>query len=209
VVVQQELPSPSEDIMPKSNTPKLNDTQLIILSSASQREDGLAVLPESLKPNAAKAAVTKLVGLGYLKEVRVKRGEPAWRNDAEEKPLGLKITKAGAAAIGLADESASEEEPAPTPKVSRTKPKPQSAQAGSPREGSKQAQIIALMKRKSGATLDEMVEATGWLPHTTRAALTGLRKKGYGLAKDKNAQGKTVYRIEVAVGAAGGAKDAA
>jgi len=54
-----------------------------------------------------------------------------------------------------------------------------------------------------------MVEATGWLPHTTRAALTGLRHKGYGLAKDRNAQGKTVYRIEHAARPHGGAKDAA
>ena len=196
--------------MPKSNTPKLNDTQIIILTSASQRQDGLAVLPESLKASAAKAAVTKLLGLGFLKEVRVKRGEPAWRNDEEEKPLGLKITKAGSAAIGITDEGAGEEEPAPEPKSRRTKKQaPQSAKAGLPRAGSKQAQIIALMKRKSGATLDEMVEATGWLPHTTRAALTGLRKKGYGLAKDKNAQGKTVYRIEDAANTSGGAKNAA
>ena len=34
------------------------------------------------------------------------------------------------------------------------------------------------MKRAKGATLDEMVDATDWLPHTTRATLTGLRKRG-------------------------------
>ena len=98
--------------MPKSTTPKLTDTQLIILSSASQREDGLAVLPESLKGGAAKAAVTKLLGLGFLKEVRVKRDEPAWRTDEEDKPVGLKITKAGSAAIGVEPMRASEEEQA-------------------------------------------------------------------------------------------------
>ncbi|HCJ20892.1 MAG TPA: hypothetical protein DHV64_05050 [Erythrobacter sp.] len=38
--------------------------------------------------------------------------------------------------------------------------------------------VIALLKRKDGATLDEIIEATGWLPHTSRAALTGLKKKG-------------------------------
>ena len=75
-----------------------------------------------------------------------------------------------------------------------------------PRAGSKQAKIIGLMKRKSG---DEMVKATGWLPHTTRAALTGLRKKGYGLAKDKNASGKTVYRIADGAKTSGSAEDAA
>jgi hypothetical protein len=41
-----------------------------------------------------------------------------------------------------------------------------------------------------------MVEATGWLPHTTRAALTGLRKKGYAIQKSKNPDGVTVYRLD-------------
>ena len=108
--------------MPKSNTPKLSDTQLIILSSAAQREDGLAILPETLKGGAAKAAVTKLLGLGFVKEVPVKRGAPAWRTDEEEKPLGLKLTKAGSAALGLAEDGAGEEEAAPQPKT-RRKPK--------------------------------------------------------------------------------------
>ena len=58
--------------MPKSNTPKLSDTQLVILSSAAQREDALAVLPDKLKGGAAKAAVTRLLGLGFVKAVRVK-----------------------------------------------------------------------------------------------------------------------------------------
>jgi hypothetical protein len=64
-----------------------------------------------------------------------------------------------------------------------------------PRPGSKQAQIIALMQRKSGASLAAMVDATCWLPHTTRAALTGLRQKGYVIERDKSPQGKTVYRL--------------
>ena len=184
--------------MPKSTTPKLNDTQLIILSSAAQREDGLAVLPDSLKASAAKSAVTKLLGLGFLKEARVKRDQPAWRNNEEDKPLGLKITKAGSAAIGVSDEGPGEDEPAPEPKRGR-KPKQQAPEAitasREPRPGSKQAQIIALMRRKNGASLDDLVEATEWLPHTTRAALTGLRKKGYAIEKGKSPKGKTVYRI--------------
>jgi len=198
-VVQQELPSPTEGIMPNSATTKLSDTQLVILSSASQRDDGLAVLPEKLKGGAAKAAVTKLLGLGFLTEVRVKRGEPAWRTDEEEKPLGLKITKAGSAAIGVEDDGRGEKDEArPEPKSRR---KPAARAAGTlgasrePRAGSKQAQIISLMRRKNGATLDDMVEATGWLPHTTRAALTGLRKKGYTIEKAKSPKGKTAYRI--------------
>ena len=64
--------------MPKSNTRKLNDTQLIILSSASQREDGLAVLPKGVRAASLKAAVIRLIKLGFLKQVRVKRDQPHW-----------------------------------------------------------------------------------------------------------------------------------
>ena len=73
-------------------------------------------------------------------------------------------------------------------------------ETGAPRRGSKRAQIIALMQGVTGATLNDMVEATGWLPHTTRAALTGLRHKGYAIAKSRNAEAKTVYRIDAAAG---------
>ena len=50
---------------------------------------------------------------------------------------------------------------------------------------SKIATVIALLEREQGATLAEMVEATGWLPHTTRAAPTGLKKKGHVISKAK------------------------
>ena len=63
-----------------------------------------------------------------------------------------------------------------------------------PRPTSKIASVIALLERAEGATLSEMVEATGWLPHTTRAALTGLKKKGHTITKDKRGD-VTCYRI--------------
>ena len=53
----------------------------------------------------------------------------------------------------------------------------------SPRGGTKIAQVIELLQRGDGATLAELVAATGWLPHTTRAALTGLRKRGYAVRR--------------------------
>ena len=55
----------------------------------------------------------------------------------------------------------------------------------SPRGGTKIAQVIELLQRGDGATLAELVAATGWLPHTTRAALTGLRKRGYAVGIDR------------------------
>lgn len=49
----------------------------------------------------------------------------------------------------------------------------------------KSAIVIELLMRREGATLEAMVAATGWLPHTTRAALTGLKKKGMTISSEK------------------------
>ena len=59
---------------------------------------------------------------------------------------------------------------------------------------SKIAQVIEMLHRSGGATLGELVTTTGWLPHTTRAAVTGLRKKGYTLDKQSR-DGVTAYII--------------
>jgi hypothetical protein len=61
------------------------------------------------------------------------------------------------------------------------------------KQGSKQQQLAALLLRDEGATLDQMIAATGWLPHTTRAALTGLKKKGFAISSDK-VDGVRTYR---------------
>ena len=55
--------------------------------------------------------------------------------------------------------------------------------------------VIGLLQRPGGATLDEVIAATGWLPHTTRAALTGLKKKGHKVTSEKT-DGVRRYRIE-------------
>ena len=58
----------------------------------------------------------------------------------------------------------------------------------------KSAAVIALLQRPQGATLAELIAATGWLPHTTRAALTGIRKQGQVIEKVKRGE-TTCYRI--------------
>ena len=67
------------------------------------------------------------------------------------------------------------------------------APEAAPKAPSKQQQLAALLVRDEGATLDQMIAATGWLPHTTRAALTGLKKKGYAISSDK-VDGVRTYR---------------
>ena len=72
-------------------------------------------------------------------------------------------------------------------------PQPAPAPADKPR--SKAALVLDLLRRDSGATLEQLVAATGWLPHTTRAALTGIKKKGHALGSDK-VDGVRVYRVD-------------
>ena len=64
---------------------------------------------------------------------------------------------------------------------------------GEPKSPTKQQQLAALVVRDEGATLGQMISATGWLPHTTRAALTGLKKKGYAISSD-TVDGVRTYR---------------
>ncbi|MCW7542094.1 DUF3489 domain-containing protein [Aquabacterium sp. A7-Y] len=66
-----------------------------------------------------------------------------------------------------------------------------------PRSNSKQAQVIALLRRPEGATIDEIRQLTGWLPHTVRGAFAGTFKKRLGLnvISEKGAEGGRVYRI--------------
>lgn len=52
-----------------------------------------------------------------------------------------------------------------------------------------------LLLRKRGGTIQDMMDATGWLPHTTRAVLTGLRKRGFTIEREAVRDKPTVYRI--------------
>jgi hypothetical protein len=70
--------------------------------------------------------------------------------------------------------------------------KPSSA---TPAAKTKAAQIEALLRRKTGARLADLTKATGWQPHSIRAALTGLRKTGADISRERNTKGATVYRI--------------
>jgi hypothetical protein len=80
---------------------KLSDTQLIILSAASQREDHAVVVPANLKGSGAKKVVDKLMGGALVRELPAKDGMPVWRRDEHNRAYSLRITKAGFKAIAL------------------------------------------------------------------------------------------------------------
>jgi outer membrane biosynthesis protein TonB len=109
-----------------------------------------------------------------------------------------------------AEESAAEAAP-PAKRKAKAKPakpsKPAPADKPTPRAGTKQAQMIELLKRPEGATVEQIAAATGWQHHTIRGAISGALKKKLGLTveatrtrevgPDKTgAKGRsTVYRI--------------
>ena len=64
------------------------------------------------------------------------------------------------------------------------------------RQGTKQEKVLELLRRPEGATIAQLVKATGWQPHTVRGAMAGALKKRLGIAitSEKPEEGDRVYR---------------
>lgn len=180
------------------------DTQLVLLSAASQREDNL-LSPARLRGGAAVRVAGSLLAADLVEELVVLNDDLHWRDDPGQGRIGLRLTPAGFAAIGVIDPpeaglkaeavgsvrndlEASPQDVSPNPLVYR-------------RTGSKRALVLCLLQREEGAALDDLVQATGWLPHTARAALTGLRHDGVMIERTKTPGGRSLYRVAVPVGA--------
>src|SRR5258705_4057173 len=154
---------------------KLSDTQLMILSSASQRTDHAAVLPANLKGSAANKVVNKLLNEKLLQELRANDDMPVWRRGDDNRPYSLRITKAGlraievdevaeapdnnaaadpndVAAADVSRKAKSSERPARAKRSGKKKTAAVSAKASraSPdriKSGSKQDKVLALLQR--------------------------------------------------------------
>jgi hypothetical protein len=185
--------------------PKLTDTQTIVLSRAATRPGNLAMpLPEGLHGAAAQKAVAAMITRGWLEEVDadIRKGEPLWRETGDGFGTTLVATEAGLDAIGIepvvanAVVSARKAKPDPAP----TTEAPDAPKPVAIRVGTKQAQIIALIQRPEGASIAEIVEATGWLAHSARGLISGGLKKKLNLPiiSEKVTGRGTVYKIEAA-----------
>jgi hypothetical protein len=188
---------------------RLSDTQTIILSAASQRDDGAVLpLPETLRIKGG--ALDKVLGSLKTKGLIDHQGTP--RGDD---PPPLRITRAGLEAIGVEPEGKNEapapeadpgttsadagvqavEGPAPAAEAdsaatpAKRKAKAKAAKPGkaapvakpAPRSGTKQALMIDMLRRPEGATVEQIAAATGWQHHTIRGAISGALKKKLGL----------------------------
>jgi hypothetical protein len=70
------------------------------------------------------------------------------------------------------------------------------AAIAAPRSGTKIDHVVKMLSRPEGATLPAIIKGTGWLPHTTHAAFTGLRKRGYALERSRDDRvGRSEYRL--------------
>ena len=187
---------------------KLTDTQLVILSAACQRPNRLFLpLPERLKGGAAHKVVGALIARGLVAEVEAGHGAPIWRETGDGHGVTLVATEAALASLGIDAVSGPTAAPTGAPAPAES-PGPAAAQQpsashpaplrGKTREGTKQARLIAMLKRAEGATIAQAVEATGWRPHTVRGALAGALKKRLGLAvTSEKIEGRgRVYRID-------------
>ncbi|MCC5971673.1 MAG: DUF3489 domain-containing protein [Pararhodobacter sp.] len=161
--------------------PGLTDTQTIILSRAATRPGNLALpLPGGLHGAAARMVVNRMIERGWLEEgeANLRRGEPLWRETGDGHGTTLFATEAALQAIGI--------EPVVACAVTAVrKAKPAPSDGSKPvgiRAGTKQAAIIALLQRPEGASIGEIVEATGWMPHTARGMISGTLKKKLELA---------------------------
>lgn len=184
--------------------PKLTDTQLVILSAAAQR-DGGAVLPPPKRLKIYGSALTgvlkALVRRGLAEEHPAPPDAPAWRETKGGQRFMLTVSPAGLEAIGVEPKP----QDAAASAVSKPKAKRKPARrnpatgkkpaAASKLPGNKQDRIIGLLRRPEGATIPDLQTATGWQPHSVRAALTGLRKNGHEIQRAKVGGGVTTYRI--------------
>jgi hypothetical protein len=84
---------------------KLTDTQFVLLSSASRRNDRGVDLPTNVKGESLRKAVDKLIRTGLLEEIHAQGSLLGWRRDAEAGPMALRITKQGLDAITVKDDA--------------------------------------------------------------------------------------------------------
>lgn len=149
---------------------QLSDAQAVILSTACAREDG-AVFPvtASLKGGAVGNVCKSLLKHGLIEEVAATDLNTVWRHDEERGPITLRATPLAFTTLGITEDPG---DAAPTDSASTPIQR---------REGTKQDMLIAMLRAPEGATIDEIVAATGWQAHSARGAMSGVLKKKLGL----------------------------
>lgn len=162
------------------STVQLTDTQRQVLKHAARKTGGcITWFPDSVKGGARKKVLDGLLN----RELVTTNGNDWFVSAKGYEALGGRRPKPVVADAELEAAVAGAE--AAWPAKPRT------------RQDSKQAQVIAMLKRQQGATIAQICEATEWLPHTVRGTFAGAFKKKLGLdiTSTKDAGAERVYRI--------------
>jgi hypothetical protein len=171
---------------------QLTDAQRSVLEPACSRED-LCVFPilAKLKGGAVGNVCKSLLKRGLLQEVPAFDAMTVWRHDRESGALSLRATDAGKLAVK--GETVPSPGEAPTASCAPDVP----AAHPAPAKGSRQGTLVRLLRRPEGATIGDMVDATGWQPHIIRGALSGVigKKLGLTVTSEKLPDRGRVYRV--------------
>jgi hypothetical protein len=197
---------------------KLSDTHLIILANAAKHDDR-SVLPlpkkRKLDSHTAAAIIKSLINKKLIVEQAASRDAVKWRDGEDGNPIMLAITDAGLRAIKIEPSGEAKAVTATNRKrllpdtektaKSTSRKHRRARQSGGDaaasvdvsRPGTKQAKLISLLRRAAGASIGEMIEATGWQAHSVRGVMSGALKKKLGLAieSETRANRGRVYRI--------------
>ena len=160
------------------NTIQLTPAQHTILAYAIEHTDGKIVwFPDNIKGGARKKVLDGLLNRALITPMHDDWVITAEGYDALGVPRKGPMTQSEIDAIAT--------------QPTQVEDKPRS------RENSKQAQVIAMLKRPEGATIAQICETTGWQAHTVRGTFAGAFKKKPGLTivSDKAQGGERVYRI--------------
>ena len=193
---------------------KLTDTQMMLLSAASRRDDHGIEVPKRLSGGAAQKVICPLLRNGLAVETPATDTLPVWRRDPEGARFALCVTPAGLDAINVQGDSA---EPAkqsvPAPRKPPQQPKrPRASRSTGTKKrvgattgskatrrspaGSKQDRVLKLLGGARGASIATMMQATDWQAHSVRGFLAGVVRKKLKLdLTSEERSGTRFYRI--------------
>ena len=185
----------------------LTIAQLLVLATAAKRPNHFILpVPAELRVRggALRSLLATLLKLKLVDECPVDPAGVAWRTDDAGHSLGLRLTTVGLAAAGilkLSTQAPGEKAgPLQTPVADTIQAIPTDATSDVPpirAPSGKLGQVLQVISTDTGASLSEITALTNWLPHTARAAVTGLRQRGFPIHLVEH-DGRKAYRRKAA-----------
>ncbi|WP_457939823.1 DUF3489 domain-containing protein [Mesorhizobium sp. 10J20-29] len=183
---------------------KLTKLQRSTLHAAAVRSNYIAWPIRNGKLNAGSEVrvIRRLMAMGLVIEKPAIPKAPVWREDDQGQSLMVVISEAGLEAVGLLRHGKAGRRSRSAGKkgtVAAKEAPPSLKEPRSPRAGSKLAMLVELLGRAEGATIEELVGATGWQGHSIRGVMSGALVKKFGLmiASEKVEGRGRVYKAAV------------